>query len=562
MQKVWQIKHPRSEDFITELLHERGIRTEEQVKEFLNPTYSNLHDPFLFTEMNIAVDRIWKAVQNKEKILIFSDYDADAITAISVLYRLFKFLGVEAETYIPDRFTEGYGLNLAAFEKIREMGVTLVLTVDCGTNSTEEANFCKANGIDLIITDHHEITGDTPDAFALINPKNPQETYPYHELTGVGVAFKVACGVLSRKENHQLPDGFEKWLLDYVAIGTVADIHSLVGENRILVKYGLQVLAKTKWIGLRELIKLAGLDLSDPSKAGDTYPLGFVIAPRINAAGRIDHAGLAFRLLATDDGVEAQKLARELETLNTRRQQITEVVMSEAREQLIHIQNNKVLLATAKDWPKGVVGLVAGKLTEEFQKPVIVLEKGETQSTGSARSTKDLNIVDALKDASEFLVRFGGHAAAAGMTLNNENVDVFYRRILDFADKEMPAEHIKVVEIDTELLPADVNIKNYETLDKFQPFGVDNPKPRFALMGLVLEQFQTVGKTSQHLQVTFSTEGNSGKMILKGIGFGFGPSSGQLVAGGRYDVAFEMIADSWQGKKNIKLRLIDMRKAE
>ncbi len=564
MNRIWNVQKQTEKDLITQLLANRGVKSDEEIEAFLHPEYSKLNDPFLFKDMRKAVDRVWQAVENKEKILIYSDYDADAVTANAVLFRMFEFLGVKPEIYIPDRFSEGYGLNVAAFERFKEQGIQLVLTVDCGTNSVEEAKFCKANGIDLLITDHHEITGETPDAFALINPKNPADVYPYDQLVGVAVAFKLATGVLTQRDRIEknkldVPEGFEKWLLDLVAIGTVADCHSLLGENRILVKYGLKVLSKTKWPGLKILLDLAGTT----GKPIDTFTLGFVIAPRINAAGRIEHASSAFNLLVSNEPAEALKLAQDLDALNTKRQKITETVMSEAREQIALIQERKVLMIAGTDWPKGVVGLVAGKLAEEYSKPVLVMERGAVESTGSARSIPSFNVVEALKYSKDVLVKFGGHAAAAGFTLRTEHLDIFYKNLLDFADTNInEADLAKVINIDAEMRPEDVNMQTAEALGAFEPFGVDNNKPKFMLSNVEVCECRGVGNDSKHLQISVNARLMNGtQKTLKCIAFGFGKMIEQLPVGERIDLAFELLTDTWQGRKNIKLRVIDFRKA-
>jgi single-stranded-DNA-specific exonuclease len=559
MSRIWNVQKQTEKDLITQLLANRGLKSEEEIAVFLRPDYAQLHDPFIFKDMRKAVDRIWQAIENKEKILIYSDYDADAVTANAVLFRMFEFFGIKPEVYIPDRFSEGYGLNVAAFEKFKEQGVQLVLTVDCGTNSVEEAEYCNANGIDLIITDHHEITGETPKAFALINPKNPVEEYPFDQIVGVAVAFKVASAVIAQKEKHDLPDGYEKWLLDLVAIGTVADCHSLLGENRILVKYGLKVLSKTKWPGLRILLDLAGCT----GKPIDTYTLGFILAPRINAAGRIEHASSAFNLLVSNDEAEALKLAQDLDALNVRRQKITETVMSEAREQVSLIQDRKVIMVSGANWPKGVVGLVAGKLAEEYTKPVLVMERGEFESTGSARSVPSFNIVEALKYSKDVLVKYGGHAAAAGFTLRTENLDALYKNLLDFAEENLDESALaKVINIDGEMKADDVNMRVVETLEAFEPFGVDNTKPKFMISNVEVSDCCGVGKDAKHLQLSINAKLSDGSQkILKCIAFNFGKMIEQLRPGEKIDLAFELITDTWQGRKNIKLRVIDFRKA-
>lgn len=561
MAKTWKVKPRVHEDLIQHLLATRGIVGEKNIADFLHADYGRLNDPCIFRDMEKAVARIWQAIENKETILIYSDYDADAITANAVLYRTFQALGVQAEAYIPDRFSEGYGLNVEAFKKIKEIGVKLVITVDCGTNSTEEAEFCRQNGIDLIITDHHEITGELPDSYALINPKNPVEEYPYDQLVGVGVAFKLATAILSKRDKHNLPEGYEKWLLDLVAIGTVADCHSLIGENRIMVKYGLKVLEKTKWPGLRAMLDLAGYrpkaNFAAPKKL-DTYALGFVIAPRINAAGRIEHASIAFDCLVADDPAEARRLAGELEKINSRRQLLTENVMSEAREQLAQLNHHKILLASGKDWPKGIVGLVAGKLAEEFGKPVFVMAIENEFATGSARSIPGLNVVEALKSSQDLMVKYGGHAAAAGYTLRAEDIDKFYKALLDYADKNIQEENLeRFVEIDAEASANDITIQTLELLESFEPFGVDNFKPKFLLSNIQIRDLNPVGKDAKHLQMTLQSENK----FYKSIAFNFGKAVEQYSPGEKIDLIFEFLADNWNGNKNIKLRLIDFRKA-
>ncbi|MEK7075868.1 MAG: DHHA1 domain-containing protein, partial [Patescibacteria group bacterium] len=306
--------------------------------------------------------------------------------------------------------------------------------------------------------------------------------------------------------------------------------------------------------GLRLLLQFAGMT----SKNLDTYTLGFIIAPRINAAGRIEHASSAFDLLIANEYSEAEEAAKNLEALNTKRQKITEVVISEAREQLLLVSERKILLASGANWPKGVVGLVAGKLTEEFGKPVLVMERGQTESTGSARSVANFNIVEALKFSSEHLVKFGGHAAAAGFTVKTEHIGVFYKNLLDFADQNLNTEDLsKEIEIEAELKAEDVNLKNAEMLEAFEPFGVDNPKPKLLLSDLVIKDQKLVGKEQKHLQLSLVSE--TGK-LLKAIAFGFGKSAPDLLPGQKIDIVFEMIKDEWNGLSNVKLRIIDYKK--
>ena len=560
---------------LSQLLFNRGLTEEAEINKFLDCKYEDLNDPFLFKDMGKAVGRIWEAVEKGEPICVYGDYDADAVTANAVLRQTFNFLGAEVTSYIPDRFTEGYGVNIEALEKIKDGGAKVIITVDCGTNSTDAADFCRGNNIDLIITDHHELIGDMPKAYALVNPKNPNDHYPYSEITGVGVAFKLACGILHAADLHADPlrgstrgsvrsnvkgqmlkvnPDWSKWLLDLVAIGTVADCHSLLGENRILVKYGLKVLQKTKWLGLKAIIQSSGLDFKQ--RPPDTYTLGFIIAPRLNAAGRLEHANIALDVLLETDIHRAAEKAKSLEEINRRRQEMTERVLSEARERAILLKERKILAIMAEGWPKGVVGLVAGRLAEEFNKPAIILEKSEELSTGSARTAGEFNILEAIKFASVHLVKFGGHKQAAGLSLKPENFAGFYQQLLIYADANMPQEQaVRVLELEAELDESQLSIVNCQLLQQLEPFGVDNPKPKFLVRNATIASARVVGQTGKHLQLRLKI----GNKEIAAIYFNGSEFAKHLKIGDTVDVACELIEDGWNGRREVKLRIVDIR---
>src|SRR3989344_3725501 len=579
MSKNWKLKSEIPQDIaeklkdhlplIRQLLYNRGLIEKDQIEKFLTPKYEELHNPFLFKDMQKAVDRIWQAIDGNEQITIYGDYDADAVTANAVLQQTFRYLGVGVESYIPDRFTEGYGINLEALLKIKDRGSKIIITVDCGTNSIDAAEFCAKNKIDLIITDHHEVIGELPKAYAVINPKNPNDGYPYSEITGVGVAFKLACGILSQKlrikdsalakatadkKGLKIIAGYEKWLLDLVAIGTVADCHSLLGENRILVKYGLKVLAKSKWAGLRAISEIANLDLI--AKPPDTYTLGFIVAPRLNAAGRLEHANIALNLLLETNTAAAQQKATDLEQINTRRQQMTERVSSEAKSAAELIQDRKILVVSGKDWPKGIVGLVAGKLAESFNKPTIVLSEEGDEATGSARSAGELDILESLKATSEYLVRFGGHAQAAGLTLKTENLEKFYQKLLEYAEQNLSNEGLgRELKLEAELGEQQLSIETHQLLESLEPFGVDNHKPKFLITSLKITTLRPVGAAKQHLQLKMQ----KGSRQIDGIAFNQGFLEKTLKLGDTIDAAAELIEDGWNGRRDVKLRIIDIK---
>lgn len=590
MKRKWKLKEKITDEIkqkfpdynpvILQLLHNRGIRDEKGIENFLNPRFESLSSPFKLSDMARAVERIFEAAANDEKITIYADYDADAVTACAVLYRFLKRLGLEADYYIPDRFAEGYGVNAEAVSEIASRGTKLLITVDCGINSVEETKRAKSHGMDVIITDHHEITGELPGAAAVVNPKRGEDKRLW-SLTGVGVAFKLVQAMaaalnprhysilhhwdvpefaskkivlIAERLGKSMPAHWEKWLLDLVAIGTVADCQNLLDENRVLVSFGLRVMKKTRWLGIREIMKNAGID---PSGDFDAFTLGFLIAPRINAAGRIQHAGIAFSLLATDDPAEAAMLAGQLESLNAHRQRLTEQIASEARNQVLGQDGRKVLLAVGIDWPKGVLGLAASRISDEFGRPTIVLEQSGDIATGSARSVGNFNIVAAFAHGKKFLDRYGGHTQAAGLTLKASLIPNFYEAVLQYAQENFSDEDlIKEYEIDAYLDPSEITGALLSELRKFEPFGPGNPAPRFGLSDFTLEQQKIVGTNGRHIKIHAA---NNGK-IYELIGFGHAKRFSSIGLGEKLDFIVEPSFNVWNGRKSIQLKIKDLRK--
>lgn len=565
MPKKWELKPKVEPEFYNlftgftslqvQMAYNLGLKDEVEIEKFFNPKYERLHDPFLFLDMQKSVDRIVLAIERKEKILIYSDYDADAITATAVLFQTFKYLNYGVEHYTPDRFTEGYGLNLSAFEKFKLQGINVVITVDCGTNSVDIALYCKEVGIDLIITDHHEITGEAPSSFSLINPKNPKDKYPEHQITGVGVAFKLACALLSDERVLKFVEvpvkGWEKWLLDLVSIGTVADCHSLMGENRILVKYGLRVLSKTRWPGLKAMLALAGCD------EVDSETLGFVLAPRINAAGRLEHASLALECLLADES-NAWEMAEKLESVNSRRKALTERILSEAREMALLKQDHKVLVLSSVDWHKGLVGIVAGKISEEFCKPTIVLQEEEEYATGSMRTYGDFNTVEALKFSKDALSKFGGHKEASGLTVEVKKISFLREKLWQFVQDDSNknfGDGADRLTLDAEITPNDLKISVWDELCSFEPFGSGNPKPVFLIQGLRVVSVKKIGNMKNHMQVKFET----GDRFVDAVAFHKAFLADMMPVGSLVDVAAVLMLDKWKNNSRIKLRIVDLR---
>lgn len=550
MKRIWKAKPNYSNDLLTQLLSCRGVFDASEIVNFLEPKYENCQDPFLLSDMDKTVSRIKEALEKQEKITIYADYDADAVTAATVLLRFFQKIDYpNVDYYIPDRFAEGYGINLEAVKLLAERGTRLLLTVDCGINAVEAVELANYLGVDVIVTDHHLPHIELPRAVAVVNPHRVDDQYPFKDLTGVGVAFKLVQALI-KGEGVIIP-GWEKWLLDLVAIGTVADCQSLVGENRILVKWGLQVLKKTRWIGLSKLLEIAGILEDEP----DTYKIGFIIAPRINAAGRIEHASLALELLLTDDERQAQRLAQKLDDLNRHRQKLTEQILSEAREQILRNSDRKVLMAWGASWPKGIVGLVAGRLAEEFYRPVLVLSHEEEEAVGSARSIASFNIVKALDKTRELLTRFGGHEQAAGFTLKTQNIETFYQNLLEYAEAVLEEEDLSpVLWYDAEISLGEVTDELVALLEKFAPFGVGNFKPRFRMRNLLPRYVMPVGGEGNHLRLVVEAEGRS----IGCIGFNLGFWAEKLQDGGLIDLICEPQFNLWNGERKIQLKIIDL----
>ncbi len=569
MTKTWKINEKPPKEFLEkfpeyskltlQLLLDRGLKTQKAIDEFFNPDYDqDLHDPYLMKGMKKAVERIKKALANKEKITIFGDYDADGVCGTAIMSEGLSIFGAEPDVYIPDRNKEGYGLNLKAVEEAISQKTSLIITVDCGITDFEEVKLANKLGADVIIVDHHEFpvspTGEPeriPPALSIVNPRRSDETYPFRELAASGVAFKVVQALLRDELLRKIiPENREKWLLDLVAIATVADLVPLIGENRTLVKYGLIVLAQTRRFGLQELMKTARITNLD------AHALGFVLGPRLNAAGRMDHANTAYELLITKSRNKAEDLAQQLNEKNQERQRLTSRIVEEV-EARIKIDKEKLIFDGDANWPIGIVGLIAGRLSDKYCRPAVVYQKMENISKGSARSIDIFNIVEAFSECGELFKEFGGHPGAAGFTISNKNLEKFKEKISEIANKIIKDEDlIPVLNIDLEVEPEDLSFEVYEELQRFAPFGEGNLRPLFLMRDLKISNLRMVGNNSNHLKCYLAGE-------LKGfsaIGFGLGGFCDKIKEGDKVDVVFELITDEWNGTRELQLKIVDLRK--
>ncbi|MFH1535014.1 MAG: single-stranded-DNA-specific exonuclease RecJ [Patescibacteria group bacterium] len=572
MNKKWVVKEkvsdalinkfPEINPVILQLLYNRNIVEQKDIDEFLNPEYgNNLHDPFLFKDMKKATKRIWKAIQKKEKIIVHGDYDADGVCSSVILHDTLKSLGADVSVFLPHREREGYGMNTKTVQKFIDEGNNLIITTDCGISNHEEIALAKKNGVDVIITDHHEAPNDLPSAHAILNPHVKNETYPFKNLAGAGVAFKLASALITEsldKPEYSFPEGFEKWLLDMVAISTVTDIMPLLGENRVFVRYGLIVLGKTRRVGLKALMETIG------NRRGkvDTFTIGFQIGPRINAAGRMDHAKLAFQLLTAETKDEAEILAEKLQLNNVVRQKITGDFVQEAKIQIGEVGDSKKLLfAIGKEWPAGIIGLIAGKLADEFYRPTLILTEIDGKVTGSGRSIQEFNIVKALEKTQIHFERWGGHSQAGGFTLKSaESVAQFQIDFQKVVENELQDKKLApFLDVEAEIALNEIDWKFFEQLDSFQPFGESNRSPYFLVRGAEVVGMQQVGNGGKHLKLMI-TQGSG--IVRKTIGFGFGNFFDIIGIGEHVDAVFEIGVNEWNGNRELELKIIDLKKSD
>ncbi len=533
---------------VAKLLVNRNLGNVEQARDFLFVNDDGFHDPFLFPDMGIVVDRIEEAIENEEKILIFGDYDADGVSSTSVMMTVLQEKGAKVEFYIPNRFTEGYGPNEKAFRWAADEGFSLIITVDTGIAAVHEAEIASELGIDLIITDHHEPGPHLPEALAIIHPKLEDSVYPFHELAGVGVAFKVAHALYGHVPEH---------LLDLAAIGTIADLVPLVGENRLIAKKGIEHLCRTDRLGVKALCKISSTQQQELTEES----IGFIIAPRINAVGRLGDADPAVHLMLSKDEEEALELAQEIDSLNKERQTIVAQMTEEAVqmvEQQFPLSENQVLVIGKEGWNSGVVGIVASRLVEKYYRPTIVLsfdsEKGTAK--GSARSIVGYDLFKSLSTCREILPHFGGHPMAAGMTLQLEDVQQLRDRLNQIARETLtPEDFIPVKKLDATISIDEIDLESIEKLQLLSPYGMSNPKPKILIENISASGVKQIGSNQDHLKMLLQNDVSQ----LDSVGFGLGSLVYHIAPSANLSVIGELSINEWNNRKKPQIFLEDVK---
>ena len=538
-------------NLVAKILSNRNIlgreMQEDDIKKFLNPTRDDFYDPFLLPDMEQAVERIEQAINNNEKILIYGDYDADGITSTTILIKFFKEIGVEVDKYIPNRLEEGYGINNKALEEIKNRGIDLIITVDTGITANDQVKYANELGLDVIITDHHEPSDEIPKAVAVIDAKRKNNKYPFNQLAGCGIAFKLTQAISIKRKLE--PSKYLK-NLDIVSIGTISDLVPLVDENRVIVKLGLMLVKQTKNIGLRKLL------LKSQLKELDSTSISFGITPRINAAGRLGNQNDALNLFITEDAKEAERLSEILNSYNIERQKIGNKIYEEAISQLKDEEKNCIILGK-EDWHHGVIGIVSSKITEKFNKPSILLCFENNIAKGSGRSVPGFDLYKAISSTKEYLLGFGGHTMACGLSLTVENFERFKKEITKYIDENLDISKLeKEIYIDEILTIDDLDIEEIKELKSLEPFGEENPEPIIMYENVEINGIRTLSE-NKHLKLSLKKNDK----IIDAIGFNLGELAEKYKIGDTIDIVGNIEINSFNGKDLIQIRLIDIRKA-
>lgn len=604
--KIWQLEEKTPQEFfkdnpeidpvVLQLLYNRGFRSPKEIKGFLSGELepeltlsldnekSPFYDPFLFRDMEAIVDLIINNIKAKNKIVVYGDYDADGVTASAVLLEVLRTLKAEVEIYLPDRISEGYGLNKLAMKSIAEQGFKLIITVDTGIRNKEEVDYAKSLGLDVIITDHHvlpEEEKDYPDCL-FINSADQREKYPFKFLAGVGVAFKLATALLykAKIDNKQKLIISER-CLDLVAVGTIADLVSLLGENRLLVKKGLEVINRKKRIGLNKLIEVAKIN---DNKKLEAWNIGWQLGPRLNAASRLAHANSAFALLTTKDEKEALVLAEELNEQNLNRQKITEDIRLQVEEQIDQNNLAKIIIGVAAEgqiWNEGVIGLVAGRITEKYHRPTLVITRmvedfkfdekskkmvaGKISFKGSGRSIEGFNLIEMIEKNSHFLDKYGGHPMACGFSIKGEEMMLKFKEVMELsASKINEKDLIPRLRIEAELDLSQIDISFLEKIEQLAPFGQHNQKPRFVSYGLKIVDISLMGADNQHIKFRLSSIDTNfpSNSLFWAISFGDAKKYKDLRVDDQIDLVYYLDINEFNGRREPQLKIIDLKLSE
>ena len=596
-EKIWITSVPDTEDakssvaaisktlgvnpIIAKLLYNRGYQDPISATSFVRMENEMLRNPFDMADMMKGVERIKKAIDTKEKITVYGDYDVDGVTSVCTLYLYLKSLGADVEYYIPNRSGEGYGVSVAAIDSIKQAGTTLIITVDTGITANNEVTYAKSVGVDFLITDHHECRSDLPEAAAVINPHRPDCKYPFKELAGVGVVFKLICAYEEYRTGDTRMQSTLRIIKEYadlVAIGTIADVMPIKEENRIIVKYGLNMIENTNRVGLAALIDVAStrqdnkrVERFDRNKRKRRTKItssfiGFTLAPRINAAGRVRSATIAVELFLTEKYSEAVRIAEQLCSANKERQAEENKIMQEAYDKIdsLDINKNPVIVLNADDWHHGVIGIVSSRITEKYCRPSILVSFDgndedvdllENVGKGSGRSIKGMNLVDALCYCSEHLVKFGGHELAAGLSVTREQLPIFIEKINEFARANLSEEDmVPVIEADCEIDFADATVALADSLQLLEPYGVGNPVPQFIMKNVFVSEVSGVSE-NKHTRFTLT----DGKSSISAMYFSNSPADLGICTGDKVDILFNLGINEWQDRKNVQLIIRDIK---
>ncbi len=553
LEKVKEIKEKYNlSDLLAGILVKRNIVEEKEIKKFLEPTRNDFYDPFLLQDMEIAVDRIIKAISNKEKIIIYGDYDVDGITSICVLKQFLEARGIEVAQTIPNRLDEGYGLNKEAIDKIAAEKYTLMITVDCGISGIEEIEYANSLGIETIVTDHHEPLDILPAAVAVIDPKIKGNTYPFTQLAGVGVVFKLIQAISKKLDLDEKE--YLKYL-DLVAIGTISDIVPLVDENRVIAKLGLKLVEVTKNLGLKTLLDSLGY------QRVTSMTISFGVAPRINACGRIGQAEEALKLFLTQDIEEAQRLTNELNEYNRERQDIEKKIYEDAINKIEkeNMNNNSCIVLAGENWHHGVIGIVASKITDIYFKPsiLICMDEEEGKGKGSGRSIPGFDLHNALCKTSNYLQKYGGHEMAVGLSLNKEDFAGFKKSFEEYANSCNLEEIVPIINIDKQVTDKELTLENVQDMTKLEPFGEANKCPLFLYKNLKVDSIRSLTE-GKHMKLTLKTDNNN---VIVAMGFNMGNRAEEFLIGDKVDIVGTLELNSFNGMASVQFNLKDIMKS-